>query len=64
MPDFDADALANKIDWEGGITGGALGYYGEKGPEDAPEDIKTAWAAAWNACEELCKILEQHGALL
>lgn len=61
---FDPDELAAKIDWEGGIEGGAMGYFGPTGPADAPADIKEAWEKAHDAVAELCVILETHGALL
>jgi hypothetical protein len=61
---FNPDDLASKIDYEGGIMGGALGYYAEFGPEGVPEDISTAWRAAYEASATLQRVLEKHGALL
>jgi hypothetical protein len=64
MADFNPEDLAAKIDHEGGLQGGALMYFGRKGPDDVPQRVKEAWADAYDATEALCDILEGEGALL
>lgn len=52
-------ALAAKIDWEGGVFEAAeYGIKADELPDSAPQDIRDAWERVCDACDDVNLINE------
>ena len=53
------EELIDKIDYEGGVSSGALGYFGED-LRSGDTRLDLAWRRAWQALETLQTILNEE----